>query len=213
MWLQRIDAKIAAVRKRQAEQEHGRRTRPRPADWVVQLGIGAGRPPVQIHTGDCYMKGTRLRPVDRNEARSLLTAGLHACTHCQPDVQLHILDLVVGSGSPSGVDLGAARLSSVAELLAGTAVDEGCYRHPDGHRHHRPSGWPRARRHHSPASGPRVHQVIFNGRTRRCASNQTGRWPQSGRGNMRSTAVTSAARRAVIEGSTAWSAAAAAISG
>ncbi|MFF9803009.1 DUF6233 domain-containing protein, partial [Streptomyces rochei] len=60
MWLQRIDAKIAAVRKRQAEQEHGRRTRPRPADWVVQLGIGAGRPPVQIHTGDCYMKGTRL---------------------------------------------------------------------------------------------------------------------------------------------------------
>lgn len=93
MWLQRIDAKIAAVRKRQAEQEHGQRSRPRPPDWVVQLGIGVGRPPVQIHTGDCHMKGTRLRPVDRDEARRLLTTGLRACTHCQPDTQLHILDL------------------------------------------------------------------------------------------------------------------------
>jgi hypothetical protein len=73
MWLQRIDTKIAAVRKRQAEQEHGQRSRPRPPDWVVQLGIGVGHPPVQIHTGDCHMKGTRLRPVDRDEARSLLT--------------------------------------------------------------------------------------------------------------------------------------------
>ncbi|SCE98227.1 hypothetical protein GA0070618_2394 [Micromonospora echinospora] len=40
-----------------------------------------------------------------------------------------------------------------------------------------------------------------------------GRCSQFERGNMRSTAVTSAARRAAMEGSTAWSAAAAAISG
>ncbi|WP_373464485.1 DUF6233 domain-containing protein [Streptomyces sp. V4I2] len=58
------------------------------------------------------MKGTRLRPVDRDEARRLLTAGLRACTHCQPDVQLHILDLatrpirrrVAGAGRPGRVD-------------------------------------------------------------------------------------------------------------
>jgi hypothetical protein len=93
MWLQRIDTKIAAVRKRQAEEEHGKRNRPQPPDWVVQLGIGTGRPPVQIHTGGCHMKGTRLRPVDRDEARRLLTTGLPACTHCRPDVHLHILDL------------------------------------------------------------------------------------------------------------------------
>jgi hypothetical protein len=93
MWLERIDAKIAAVQRRQAEAEHGRLTRPRPPDWVVQLGIGTGRPPVQVHAGDCFMAGKRLRPVERDEARRLLAAGLPACSHCQPDTALNILDL------------------------------------------------------------------------------------------------------------------------
>ncbi|MEU6258626.1 DUF6233 domain-containing protein [Streptomyces sp. NPDC047043] len=93
LWLQRIDAKIAAVRQRQAEEEHGRRNRPRPPDWIVQLGIGVGRPPVRVHAGDCHMAGSRRRPVSREEARRLLAGGLRACSHCRPEAQLDILDL------------------------------------------------------------------------------------------------------------------------
>ncbi|MFF7452532.1 MULTISPECIES: DUF6233 domain-containing protein [unclassified Streptomyces] len=36
----------------------------------VELGIGGGRPPVQVHASDCYMIDKRNRPVDRDEARS-----------------------------------------------------------------------------------------------------------------------------------------------
>ncbi|WP_234389942.1 DUF6233 domain-containing protein [Streptomyces sp. MMG1533] len=111
MWLERIDAKIAAARKREAEAEHGRRSRPTPPEWVVELGIGTGRPPVQIHAGDCHMAGARRRPVDRTEARRLITAGLRACTHCRPDVQLHILDLApadAGLRQPGAATLQAA---------------------------------------------------------------------------------------------------------
>jgi hypothetical protein len=92
-WLRRIDAKIEAVQRRQAEEDTGRRNRPAPPEWIVELGIGTGRPPVQIHAGTCHMAGTRRRPVDRDEARRLLTGGLRACTHCRPDAQLHIIDL------------------------------------------------------------------------------------------------------------------------
>ncbi|MER5753721.1 DUF6233 domain-containing protein [Streptomyces sp. NPDC002088] len=87
LWLQRIDAKIAALQRRQAEEEHGRRNRPALPEWTVELGIGTGRPPVQVHAGDCYMAGQRRRPVDREEARRLLATGLRACSHCQPDIQ------------------------------------------------------------------------------------------------------------------------------
>ncbi|MFF5480834.1 DUF6233 domain-containing protein [Streptomyces sp. NPDC012935] len=93
LWLQRIDHKIAALQKRQAEEEHARRTRPRPPEWIVELGIGDGRPPIEIHAGDCHMAGHRRRAVSREEARRLLAAGLRACIHCQPDNRLHILDL------------------------------------------------------------------------------------------------------------------------
>ncbi|MFJ9119432.1 DUF6233 domain-containing protein [Streptomyces sp. NPDC102394] len=93
LWLARIDAKIEALRLRQAEAEHGRRTRPRPPEWIVELGIGTGRRPVQVHAGNCHMAGSRRRPVGRDEARRLLATGLTACTHCRPDVQLDVVDL------------------------------------------------------------------------------------------------------------------------
>ncbi|MFJ8364407.1 DUF6233 domain-containing protein [Streptomyces sp. NPDC093984] len=94
MWLERIDQKIAAIRQREAQREDGHRNRPPAPDWLVELGIGDGRPPVQIHTGDCHMAGKRHRhrPVSREEARRLLASGLHACTHCHPDQHLGILD-------------------------------------------------------------------------------------------------------------------------
>ncbi|WP_231158078.1 DUF6233 domain-containing protein [Streptomyces sp. CNZ748] len=93
MWLQRIDAKIAALARRQTEEERGHRNRPAPPEWIIELGIGERRPPLQIHTGDCHMAGKRHRPVDRDEARRLLATGHKACGHCRPDSLLGITDL------------------------------------------------------------------------------------------------------------------------
>ncbi|MFF5315640.1 DUF6233 domain-containing protein [Streptomyces massasporeus] len=55
-------------------------------------GSATGRPPVQVHAGDCYAAGNRRRAIDRDEARRLLASGLPACPHCQPDIDLRILD-------------------------------------------------------------------------------------------------------------------------
>ncbi|WP_371667037.1 hypothetical protein [Streptomyces sp. NBC_00289] len=57
LWLQRIDTEIAAIQQREAEQEHGRTNRPAEPDWIVELGIGAGRPPVEVHVRGCYAAG------------------------------------------------------------------------------------------------------------------------------------------------------------
>ncbi|MFD6174331.1 DUF6233 domain-containing protein [Streptomyces coeruleorubidus] len=92
MWLARIDDEIADLQRRKAEREYGRRVRPARPEWIVQLGIGTGRPPVQVHAGDCYAAGNRRRSVDRGEARRLLASGLPACLHCQPDIELRTLD-------------------------------------------------------------------------------------------------------------------------
>nr|WP_079083130.1 DUF6233 domain-containing protein [Streptomyces antibioticus] len=92
-WSRRIDAKIAAAKQLAGEEEQNRGARPAPPEWVVELGIGAGRPPVQVHAGDCYAVGKRRRPAGRAEARRVLAEGLPGCTHCQPDTRLGILGL------------------------------------------------------------------------------------------------------------------------
>ncbi|MCT9011667.1 DUF6233 domain-containing protein [Streptomyces rhizosphaerihabitans] len=96
VWLQRIDAKIAALQEREAEQEQGRKNRSAGPGRVVELGIGTGRPPIEVHVGGCYAAGKRRCPVPRNEARRLLTSGVRACGHCQPDTALEVLDLSAG---------------------------------------------------------------------------------------------------------------------
>ncbi|MGQ4465292.1 DUF6233 domain-containing protein [Streptomyces violaceoruber] len=132
LWVQRIDAKAAAIRQRQAEEEYGRRNRPAPPEWIVELGIGAGRPPLQVHAGDCHMAGKRHRPVDRDEARRLLTQGLKACIHCQPDVLLHIIDLSRAAGprprTPTRSGRATPGLPSGARCLSGA----GCRPRPTG---------------------------------------------------------------------------------
>jgi hypothetical protein len=91
MCLERIDRRITYVQKRQAEEEHGRRNRPRPPDWVVELSRATGEP-LQVHDGECGMKGKRHRAVSRDEARRLLTTdGVPACPFCHPDTQLRII--------------------------------------------------------------------------------------------------------------------------
>jgi hypothetical protein len=125
LWLQRIDAKIAALQKRQDEQEHGRRSRPRPPEWIVELGIEDGRPPIEVHIGDCHMAGHRRRPVSREEARRLLAAGLRACVHCQPDTLLHILDLLIVSECRPAETLAAHGTIPSATGSGGDAVWNG----------------------------------------------------------------------------------------
>jgi hypothetical protein len=88
MWLERIDTKVRAVRQRESEMARGHHTRPQPPEWVVELGIGNGHPPVELHTGDCYAVGRRLRPVGHDEARRLLSEGLSDCSHCKPASRL-----------------------------------------------------------------------------------------------------------------------------
>ncbi|MGW5788860.1 DUF6233 domain-containing protein [Streptomyces sp. NPDC003757] len=38
------------------------------------------------------MAGERRRAVNRDEARRLLARGMKACGHCQPDIELHVID-------------------------------------------------------------------------------------------------------------------------
>ena len=92
MWLAGIDNKISDIQRREAECKHGERIRPARPEWIVQLGVGTGRPAVQVHAGDCYAAGNRRRAINRDEARRLLASGLPACPHCQPDIDLRILD-------------------------------------------------------------------------------------------------------------------------
>ncbi|WP_460074155.1 DUF6233 domain-containing protein [Streptomyces sp. YKOK-I1] len=90
--LEQIDRKIAQLRQRQAEEEYGRRHRPRPPDWILELTNDKGEP-FQVHDGACGMTGRRHRAIGRDEARRLLTEhGVPACPICHPDTQLQIID-------------------------------------------------------------------------------------------------------------------------
>ena len=111
MCLERIDRRITYVQKRQAEEEHGRRNRPRPPDWVVELSRATGEP-LQVHDGECGMKGKRHRAVSRDEARRLLTTdGVPACPFCHPDTELGIIDLA-GRRRPRVVSVDRTRVLS-----------------------------------------------------------------------------------------------------
>ncbi|MFE6977232.1 DUF6233 domain-containing protein [Streptomyces sp. NPDC057682] len=88
IWLGHIRAAIAAAEQREAERRQGEERRPPVPDWIVELGIGVGRPPSEVHAGHCYAAGKRRRAIDRDEARALLASGVRACTRCRPDTDL-----------------------------------------------------------------------------------------------------------------------------
>ncbi|WP_373307481.1 DUF6233 domain-containing protein [Streptomyces violaceus] len=69
--------------------------RRRPNRSLDSMPLRAIRTPMRLprnHAGDCHAAGNRRRPIDRDEARRLLPSGLPACPHCQPDIELRILD-------------------------------------------------------------------------------------------------------------------------
>ncbi|MEV0472339.1 DUF6233 domain-containing protein [Streptomyces prunicolor] len=101
LWLERIDRKAAELRRRQAQEERGRASRPPVPDWILELSRATGHP-LAVHVGDCGMAGRRRRPVGQDEARRILaTTGVPACPICRPDTSLHI----AGLASPTMVAL------------------------------------------------------------------------------------------------------------
>ncbi|MGW5658435.1 DUF6233 domain-containing protein [Streptomyces humi] len=85
-WIAVEERKAAALR-RAAE-----RDRQRP-DWVVQYGLNR-RNIDWLHRGDCWAaaKSGRCRPVTREQALDALRHDVPACTHCQPDTELGVLE-------------------------------------------------------------------------------------------------------------------------
>ncbi|MFD5788553.1 DUF6233 domain-containing protein [Streptomyces sp. NPDC127037] len=92
MWVTRLDQAIAAAEAREAEKRRGEQARPPAPEWMIEHGIGQGRPPAEVHQGGCHMAGHRVRPVTRDQARQALGAGIRACAHCRPDTELGLLE-------------------------------------------------------------------------------------------------------------------------
>ncbi|MCX4632849.1 DUF6233 domain-containing protein [Streptomyces sp. NBC_01443] len=58
----------------------------------MERGIGSGRLPARIHTGDCWDTGNRCTPATPEQIRQLLAEGVPACPHCRPDTALGMLE-------------------------------------------------------------------------------------------------------------------------
>lgn len=89
--LNRVREQITAAEQREAERQQGGERRPPPPDWVLELGIGVGSPPSEVHAGDCYSIGRRRRTITREQALAALGEGVRACMHCRPDTELGVL--------------------------------------------------------------------------------------------------------------------------
>ncbi|MFG2359425.1 DUF6233 domain-containing protein [Streptomyces sp. NPDC048521] len=93
MWVERIDAKMARLREREAQQARvAAATEERAPDWLIEYGLNRDAIPNAVHTGDCTMAGKRSKGVDSNTARRALAGGVAACTFCRPDTELGILE-------------------------------------------------------------------------------------------------------------------------
>lgn len=90
--LRRVDAWIAQEQQREQERRRGEQARPPAPDWLIELGIGQGRPAVLVHAGGCDMVRARWRAVDRTEAWRQRDAGVDGCTHCALDAKLGYLE-------------------------------------------------------------------------------------------------------------------------
>lgn len=93
MWLGRIDQAIEKAEEQQRTEElKAQRQVTATPDWIVELGIGQGAPPVDVHIGGCHMAGKRRQTISRDEAVQLISQGVNACTHCRPDTELGLLE-------------------------------------------------------------------------------------------------------------------------
>ncbi|MGC5004833.1 DUF6233 domain-containing protein [Streptomyces sp. DT203] len=91
MWVARLDEAIAAAEQQEREKQRGEEARPPTPDWIIELGIGVGSRPIEVHVGGCYAAGKRRRALTREQALAALADGIRACIHCRPDTELGVL--------------------------------------------------------------------------------------------------------------------------
>ncbi|MFE9868242.1 DUF6233 domain-containing protein [Streptomyces sp. NPDC005506] len=90
MWVERIDEAIAAAEQRERERQQGEERRPPTPDWIIELSIGVGARPIEVHVDGCYAAGKRHRPITREQALAALADGIRACIDCRPDTELGV---------------------------------------------------------------------------------------------------------------------------
>ncbi|MGW1553457.1 DUF6233 domain-containing protein [Streptomyces sp. NPDC002346] len=64
--------------------------RSRTPDWGID-DIGVGTLQSEVHRGDCFAAGKRLRAISRGQALAALADGAPACEVCRPDTALGAL--------------------------------------------------------------------------------------------------------------------------
>ncbi|MFB6783261.1 DUF6233 domain-containing protein [Streptomyces sp. NPDC056352] len=81
-------------RRAREKREHGQpqveEQRPRSPDWGID-DIGVGTLQSEVHRGDCFAAGKRLRAISREQALAALAGGAPACEVCRPDTALGAL--------------------------------------------------------------------------------------------------------------------------
>ncbi|WP_329162752.1 DUF6233 domain-containing protein [Streptomyces sp. NBC_01717] len=73
------------------EWQQGEERRPPAPDWIIELSIGVGAQPIEVHVGGCYAAGKCHRTITREQALAALADGIRACIHCRPDTELGVL--------------------------------------------------------------------------------------------------------------------------
>ncbi|MGW3827782.1 DUF6233 domain-containing protein [Streptomyces sp. NPDC005071] len=91
MWVDRIDEAIVAAEQRERERQQSEERRPPTPEWIVELSIGVGARPIEVHVGGCPAAGKRQRVITREQALAALADGMRACVHCRPDTELGVL--------------------------------------------------------------------------------------------------------------------------
>ncbi|WP_392757372.1 DUF6233 domain-containing protein [Streptomyces sp. LN590] len=57
----------------------------------MELGIGAGSPPIEVHVGECYAAGKRRSAITREQALTGSADGIRTRIHCRPDTELGVI--------------------------------------------------------------------------------------------------------------------------
>ncbi|GGT69035.1 DUF6233 domain-containing protein [Streptomyces atratus] len=57
----------------------------------MELSIGLGAHPIEVHAEHCYSIGKRHRAISREQALAALAEGIRACARCRPDTELGVL--------------------------------------------------------------------------------------------------------------------------
>ncbi|WP_331743842.1 DUF6233 domain-containing protein (plasmid) [Streptomyces sp. NBC_00873] len=76
--------------KPRVEERRSKERRPRSPDWGID-DIGVGTLQSEVHRGDCFAAGKRLRTISREQALAALSDGAPACEVCRPDTALGAL--------------------------------------------------------------------------------------------------------------------------